>query len=83
MSLSDGDAMNVRHLPDGRVSVSGKMHGGRGVDMEIIVPKISPELRFNGPAGVDENGNPITWRERQDREIAHRMVFEGLKAPGL
>lgn len=82
MSLSDGDAMNVRHLPDGRVSVSGKMHGGRGVDMEIIVPKISPELRFNGPAGVDENGNPITWRERQDREIAHRMVFEGLKAQG-
>ena len=34
------------------------------------------------PAGVDENGNPMTWRQRKDREMAYRMVYEGLKAQG-
>lgn len=81
-SLGEGQAMKTRRLPDGRVVVSGKMHGGRGIDMEVTIPKITPEVRMTGPAGVDENGNPMTWRQRKDREMAYRMVYEGLKAQG-
>lgn len=81
-SLTDGNAMTVRKLPDGRVSVSGKIHGGRGVDMELIIPNMTPEVRLTGPAGVDENGHPITWRERKDREMANRIAFEALKSQG-
>lgn len=81
-SVSDGSAMQVKKLSDGRVVVSGKLHGGRGVDMEVIIPQITPEVHFNGPGGVDENGNPITLRERKKREVANKIVFEGLKAQG-
>ena len=74
--------VSITKLPDGSVSIEGPIHQGKGVNMQIVIPQIRPHVEFNGPGGVDENGNPITLRQKRDRDRAYRMVFEGLKAQG-
>ena len=81
-SISDNPGYRVQKLPDGRVSIKGKIHGGRGLDMEVITPVITPVVTLTGPGGVDENGNPMTVQQKREREIAHRFVFEALKSQG-
>lgn len=79
--LKGNQAMSIEKLPDGRSVISGEVHRG-GVRAQIVVPHIQPNVRMTGPAGVDENGRPITWREREDRERANAIVFHGLKMQG-
>lgn len=74
--------VSITKLPDGSVSIEGPIHQGKGVNMQIVIPQIRPHVEFNGPGGVDENGNPVTLRQKRDRDRAYRMVFEGLKAQG-
>lgn len=74
--------VSINRLPDGSVSIEAPIHQGKGVNMQIVIPQIRPHVEFNGPAGVDENGNPITLRQRREREKAYGMVWEGLKAQG-
>lgn len=75
-------AMKVSRRTDGSVAVSGGMHGGRGVEASIVIPKVTPEIRMTGPAGKDENGRPITEAQKLTRERADAIVFQGLKARG-
>ena len=79
--LKGNQAMSIEKLPDGRSVISGEVNRG-GVRAQIVVPHIQPNVRMTGPAGVDENGRPITWREREDRERANAIVFHGLKMQG-
>ena len=78
----DQRSLKVTRRADGSVSIKGKLHGGRGTDAEFVIPPVKPNVRITGPAGVDENGKPMTWREVQDRKVAHELVFQGLKARG-
>lgn len=73
---------SIHQRADGSLVIEGRMHRGGGATAQIILPKIQPSVTINGPAGVDENGNPVTWKERRDRKIVNALVFEALKKQG-
>lgn len=74
--------MRIKRRADGSMALEGKMHGGGGVQTNIIVPKIRYDVRIDGPAGVDENGRPTTWSRKIDKAMGHAIVFKGLQAQG-
>lgn len=80
--LRERQPLSADTLSDGRISVKGPLHGGGGVPMQIVMPKINGHVEWNGSAGFDENGHPITWKQKRDRAIAHALVYQGLKAQG-
>lgn len=81
-SSKTNSAMQVRRRADGSLALEGKIHGGGGVMTNIIVPEIKYGVRIDGPAGVDENGKPITWRQKFDKAMGHALTFKGLQAQG-
>ncbi|MDO4937294.1 MAG: TrbC family F-type conjugative pilus assembly protein [Sutterellaceae bacterium] len=68
-------------LPDGSLLLRSKIHRG-AVTTEIRMPQVTPQVQFNGPAGVSENGNPMTVKDRRNRQMVHAIVYNGLKANG-
>ncbi len=80
--IESSQAYKVRKNPDGSTTLSAPLHGGKGVQAEITIPKIEPSVDIVGPITLDENGNPMTWRQKRAREMAYRIAFEGLKAQG-
>lgn len=68
-------------LPDGSLLLRSKIHRG-AMTTEIRLPQITPQIQFNGPAGVSENGNPMTVKDRRNRQMVHAIVYNGLKANG-
>lgn len=75
-------SMKVQRLKDGTVSIDGKLHGGGGIQTNIVIPKINYDVRIDGPAGLDKNGRPTTWNRKIDRAMGHAIVYQGLKARG-
>ena len=53
---------SIHQRADGSLVIEGRMHRGGGATAQIILPKIQPSVTINGPAGVDENGNPVTFQ---------------------
>lgn len=78
---ASGGGARIRQRADGSLALEGKMHGGGGVQTKIIVPKMSYDVRIDGPA-VDEDGRRTTWNRKFDRAMAHALVFKGLQARG-
>ncbi|WP_443743379.1 TrbC family F-type conjugative pilus assembly protein [Sutterella sp.] len=64
------------------MNLDAPLHGPNGLRANIVLPKIRPNVTFTGPAGVDENGHPITWKQKNERRIVNELVFQGLKANG-
>lgn len=59
-----------------------RSHNGIGPEVSIENPKIildNVRIRFDRPDGVDENGNPITYQERQERALIRKLTGKILK----
>lgn len=82
MKKSGSGGLRIKRHTDGSVTLDGKMHGGGGVRTNIVIPKINYDVRIDGPAGLDENGRPTTWKRKIDKAMGHAIVAKGLKAQG-
>lgn len=81
-SLAEQQPMSITRRQDGATEITAAIHGGRGEVTTLTIPEIMANVDISGPAGVDENGNPISWRKKFNRAMKNAIAFQILRENG-
>lgn len=72
--LAENNRMRVHRTADGTILYSGRLHEGFGAAIKGRFTPPAVSIRSGDAAGVDENGHPMTVRQKQDRALVNKVV---------
>lgn len=72
--LAENNRMRVHRTADGTILYSGRLHEGFGPAIKGRITPPAVNIRSGDAAGVDENGHPMTVRQKQDRALVNKVV---------
>lgn len=72
--LAENNRMRVHRTADGTILYSGRLHEGFGPAIKGRITPPAVNIRSGEAAGVDENGHPMTVRQKQDRALVNKVV---------
>ena len=80
---ANSDAKNPLVNPaENPYKIRTRLHNGTGPEVEIVKPEAilnNLRIRIDYPDGVDEQGNPITYQKRKERQIVRKITGRFLK----